>query len=210
MRSLLTSLAHGRSFSGRAVAGEEKESLLAPPIRPAPNGDAEMNVRKDLGLLIFACLGWFGAGVFFSVAFKYSLTICDDVILLTTLHFGFSAAAFVVLLPCQGGLAPLCNVMLTPKEPNEAAGSEGNDLGTVRWRFPNIKRSLLISSMLFLGGTLMTNVSLSLMPVGIAHILKASEPLFTIMILCVRNHPPGMTTVFACITIVVGVISISG
>jgi|TARA_B100000524_G_scaffold208936_1_gene109286 drug/metabolite transporter (DMT)-like permease len=156
-----------------------------------------------LGDLVVRNRGLDWQRVFFSEAFKYSLAIYGDVILLTTMLFGFSAATFAVLLPFKGSLASLRNVMLTPQE---AMGNVANHLGSERWPFRDIKPSLLMSSALFLGGTLLTMFSLSLMPSGIAHVVNASEPLVTITILCLRNRLHGMTTVCACINIVIGVI----
>jgi drug/metabolite transporter (DMT)-like permease len=70
----------------------------------------------------------------------------------------------------------------------------------------SLNRQLLTSATLFLFGTLLTNVALSLLPLGITHIAKASEPLITIVILCLRNDPPEATGLCAALCIVSGVV----
>jgi drug/metabolite transporter (DMT)-like permease len=164
---------------------------------------------------------WYGTGVVFAVAFKLCCAYWNDIVFLTTLQFGVSAIFLSLGLPFAGGMAPLRAVMfeadLSELGCDETKAGEDPDarsrsIGTQTVQHTSvgsilhIKMNLIITAVLFLSGTLLTNISLDLLPIGVAHILKACEPLVTLVVLGLRKEMPELTSLTAAFCIVVGVI----
>ena len=84
---------------------------------------------------------WYATNAAFSISLKRSFSTFPDVLALTTLQLGLIALLGVCALAC----------------------------GALPWRQPaSVWRLLLPSGALFLGGTLATNISLTLLPVGVS------------------------------------------
>ena len=129
---------------------------------------------------------WYGLNVLFNVGMMRSHALLPDVMLLTTLQYVAGAAALA------------CSAMLAPAR--RAAAAAALTDGPTR-------RKLFIASVLFLFGTLATNVTLTLLKVSFTHIVKTLEPLCTVVILRVRRgERPGSTVMLALGTTLAGVL----
>ena len=129
---------------------------------------------------------WYGLNVLFNIGMKRSHALLPDVMLLTTLQYVAGAAA----LACAAVLAPA----------RRAAAAAALVDGPTR-------RKIISASVLFLFGTLATNVSLTLLKVSFTHIVKTLEPLCTVVILRVRRgERPGGTAMLALGTTLAGVL----
>ena len=133
----------------------------------------------ELPRLAALVLVWYVASLTFNVGMKRSHALVPDVLVLTTFQFGLGALAY--------GVALLTGAATLPH---------------ARWATP-----LLSSAALLLGGTLFTNVSLTLLSVSFTHVIKTCEPFFTVMIVYLWDGQlPHPTAVLALVVTVVGVL----
>ena len=122
---------------------------------------------------------WFASNAFFSVYVKRAYVSDADPLALTTQQ---------VLL---GGVMAVTMVR---------AGAVRVPTSQRAWT-----HGLLPSAALFLGGTICTNLSLSLMSVGFTHIIKACEPIFTAgLLFCLRNSVPDGSALLAIASVAIG------
>ena len=164
-------------------------------------------------LLLLYMVLWMSSGVVYSVAYKRISS--EGVMFLTTLQYLVGACVLVVVgASCGHGLSPLrellwqteTNVVVqkTAEAPVTLARAEDAEPSAgVRASF-NWK--MVVSALLFLSGTLFTNASLYYLPVGLAHVIKACEPLVMMGILRIRGEKLELTVTLAALCIVCGVL----
>ena len=123
---------------------------------------------------------WYAASLLFNLGMKRSHALIPDVLVLTTLQFCVGAVAL--------GVAWGFNAVRGPEFSRQNA--------LVCW-----------SALLFFGGTLCTNVSLTLLSVSFAHVVKTLEPFFTVAIVYAwERTPPSCTSVLALALTAAGVL----
>jgi len=136
-------------------------------------------MQRSLSIIIVLC--WYSANATFNVHFKRCFSMFHDVLALTTLQLGFTSLLLGTLLFSTGKLLPVCQWI---------------------WRHD---RLLLASAMLFLAGTLATNVSLSLLSVGSTQLVKVLEPLFACLLLFLwRGETPKASAALSLCVIILG------
>lgn len=123
---------------------------------------------------------WYGANLLFNVGMKRSHALLPDVMLLTSLQFITGALALGIAVAC-GAAQP-----------------------STWWPW---RRQLAYSTMLLLGGTLCSNLSLVLLSVSFTHVIKTCEPFFAVVIVFAWDGGlPSRTATFAIVTTVAGVL----
>jgi len=124
-------------------------------------------------------LVWYTASLGFNVGMKRSHALVPDVLVLTAFQFGAGAIVY--------GGAWLTGHAKLPH---------------ARWAAP-----LACSAVLLLGGTLCTNMSLTLLSVSFTHVIKTCEPFFTVVIVYFWDGKlPDATAALALLVTVVGVL----
>lgn len=132
--------------------------------------------------LAFLVLVWFAANLAFNVGMERSLGLVPNVHVLTTFQFAAGTLCYGTMLLFQGATLP----------------------------HPKWAKQITLSAVLLLGGTLFTNVSLSLFSVSFTHVIKTCEPFFTVVIVYLwdRKVPDGTATLALVVT-VLGVLAAS-
>ena len=122
---------------------------------------------------------WYASNLLFNLGMKRSHALVPDVVVLTTIQFTL------------GGVA--------------LAGM--TSLGIVQLPAGQWLRLIACSAVLFLGGTLSTNVSLILLSVSFTHVIKTCEPLFTVLIVCAWDRKlPNLTVMLSLGVTICGVL----
>ena len=148
--------------------------------------------------LIFYVTAWYFFGVAFSVTFKDCTHIESDITYLTMLQFLVGSILLLLGLPACGGHNALRELLFRRPAANQAV-DDGDPGYSWEWR-------ILLTAVLFVLGTSLTNVALDLLPVGIVYVIKAAEPIVTVCIIWVRGEPPRATTIFFVLWIVSGIV----
>jgi len=145
---------------------------------------ARLNDTMDSTTAVVAalCVSWYASSSLFNVGMKQSYMLVPDALALTTLQLALgalvTAPALLVLDP--SGLHALIK---------------------------HHRGALVVSAALFLGGTHCTNVSLTLLPISFAQVVKTTEPLFAVcLVFCWRGEQPKYLSVVALLCIIIGVV----
>ena len=130
--------------------------------------------------LVVSCAFWYLCNLLFNLGMKRSFQLLPSPMLLTSAQFSAGALAWL-LCRSRGGLL-------------------GSTAGMGRGE-------LCVSAALFLGGTLCTNLSLTLLSISFTHVVKTCEPVFTVAVCyCMFGEKPRALTVLALVCIVLGVV----
>ena len=141
---------------------------------------------------------WYTFGVAFSVTFKECTLIESDITYLTMLQFLFGSVVLLLGLPFLGGYDALRELLFR----RPVANRPDNGVGpSHRWEW-----RVCLTATLFVAGTSLTNLALDLLPVGIVHVIKAAEPIVTLLIVWCRGEPPRATGIFFVLCIVSGIL----
>lgn len=130
--------------------------------------------------LAINCAFWYMWNLLFNLGMKRSFRLLPSPMLLTSAQFSVGALIWL-LCRSRGGLL-------------------GSTAGMGRGE-------LCVSAALFLGGTLCTNLSLTLLSISFTHVVKTCEPVFTVAVCyCMFGERPRALTVLALVCIVLGVV----
>lgn len=196
----------------RCRAARVRRAVLQKGVQLEDGNDAEPSVAKIsashcsfhcrcsskfLKLTIYVAM-WYTLGVAFSVAFKRCTRTETNVAYLTMLQFLIGSAILLAGLPAFGGLEPIRHLLFLRPTSEEHATAEGHT--RCEWR-------LLVTSLLFISGTMLTNAAIDYLPVGIVYVIKASEPVATIGIVwCRSGERPSVQGLFFVLCIIGGTV----